>query len=317
MTILDLVAPESRREIQERLQRRASGLPTEAAYEFLGLRADGTRFPCRTQVVGVELADGPAVMVFHTDLTETRQAMQALSESEERYRTLLHQSAEGVMVLDDTGSITEWNLAMERITGMSRCEAVGRSAWDVATALSPTAERTPAVRDRLRNLVRTSLRRAEDHSKSREAVIQRTDGQLRSVAQTTFAIRIAGRTNLGVLIDDVTDRKRAEEARTRTEAALHQAQKMEALGTLSGGIAHDFNNILTAIVANAELLSTQLPRGSETQEMATEILTSSLRGADLTRQIPDVLTAKGRAAKATRPRCCCDRDAQSPGTLHP
>jgi two-component system cell cycle sensor histidine kinase/response regulator CckA len=57
---------------------------------------------------------------------------------------------------------------------------------------------------------------------------------------------------------DITQRERADEERAELEARLHQAQKAEAIGRLAGRIAHEFNNILTAILGNVELMTSEL-----------------------------------------------------------
>jgi signal transduction histidine kinase/ActR/RegA family two-component response regulator len=70
-----------------------------------------------------------------------------------------------------------------------------------------------------------------------------------------------------------------------TEAALRQAQKMEAVGQLTGGIAHDFNNLLAVIVGNLELVS---ERGAEMGPVADFLRAATgaaERGADLTQRL--------------------------------
>ena len=78
--------------------------------------------------------------------------------------------------------------------------------------------------------------------------------------------------------------QREIEERRSAEAALRQAQRMEAIGRLTGGIAHDFNNLLTVVSANAELLGSE-NLGQRGQRSAAAILRAADRGGRLTRQL--------------------------------
>jgi signal transduction histidine kinase/CheY-like chemotaxis protein len=73
--------------------------------------------------------------------------------------------------------------------------------------------------------------------------------------------------------------------RTRAEAALSQAQRIEAVGQLTGGVAHDFNNLLTVVLGNVDLISRfeALPP-REAAWLAT-IRSAAERGASLTSQL--------------------------------
>ncbi len=84
---------------------------------------------------------------------------------------------------------------------------------------------------------------------------------------------------------ELTKQKQAEKETKKLEAMLHQAQKMEAVGTLAGGIAHDFNNILGAILGYAELIKTSLSSADPTMRMQDQIITAALRARDLVKQI--------------------------------
>ncbi len=77
---------------------------------------------------------------------------------------------------------------------------------------------------------------------------------------------------------------REVDERRNAEAALRQAQRMEAIGRLTGGIAHDFNNLLTVVSANAELMRDSM-EGQPGQRHAAAILRAAGRGERLTRQL--------------------------------
>ena len=92
-------------------------------------------------------------------------------------------------------------------------------------------------------------------------------------------------------IEDITKRKEAELERTKLEARLHQAQKMEAIGTLAGGVAHDLNNVLSGIVGYPDLLLMQLPEDSPLKKGIITIRESGKKAAAI---VEDLLTLARR-----------------------
>jgi signal transduction histidine kinase len=111
---------------------------------------------------------------------------------------------------------------------------------------------------------------------------------LRSLSVSFFAISIFG----GLVTAVVTRMERSlllarqeTRLRERAERAALESQQLELVGRLAAGIAHDFNNNLTAIMGCAELLRMELPERASSRELADNILHSSERLAELTRQL--------------------------------
>ncbi|WP_438044347.1 ATP-binding protein [Sorangium sp. So ce128] len=88
-----------------------------------------------------------------------------------------------------------------------------------------------------------------------------------------------------VLVRDITERRRTEEALRQREERSRESQKMEALGRLAGGIAHDFNNMLMVMLGYGELLIRRLGPDSALRRDALQVTKAGERAAALTRQL--------------------------------
>jgi len=90
------------------------------------------------------------------------------------------------------------------------------------------------------------------------------------------------------VIQDITERKLAEEEREKLRHQLAQARKMESIGTLTSGIAHDFNNIMGIIVGNTELALENVPESNRAYSNLKQIRTASLRAANIVKQLSNL-----------------------------
>lgn len=86
-------------------------------------------------------------------------------------------------------------------------------------------------------------------------------------------------------VQDVTERKAAENEQLQLEANLRQMQKMDSIGRLAGGVAHDFNNLLTVIQMYADLMESQMSSEDPLLPKLAQIQRASERAGELTRQL--------------------------------
>jgi PAS domain S-box-containing protein len=263
---------------------RAAGLPQrvlmtaarEGKYEAEGwrVRKDGERFWASVIVDPIRDETGSLVGFAKVtrDITERREAEQAIADSAELARGIIDTALDAFVQIDDTGTVLEWNPQAEAIFGWSRQEAVGKT---LARLILPTSERARHHKG-LERFLRTGAARILDRRVQMQAL--RRDGKEITVELSITSLRRGERYLFNGFVRDLTEKLAAEEQ-------LHHALKMETIGQLTGGVAHDFNNLLTAIIGNLEVLTTKLPERGSAARYLESALRAAWRGSGLTEQL--------------------------------
>lgn len=151
-----------------------------------------------------------------------RFAEQALSESEERFRSFIEQSVDGVILIDEEGLLIEWNQAMKSITGLSSAETLGISAWEIQSRLLPPDRRAVYSPENFEEMLRQAIDNPQDSlvKRSNEIDIIALNGRRKSIIQTLFPIKTQRGYRIGGIVRDVSERRHAEEALQRSQEQL-------------------------------------------------------------------------------------------------
>ncbi len=133
-------------------------------------------------------------------------------KSEEKYRSIVEQSFDGIVMLKEDGEIIDWNRAMERITGLSREQALGQPAFAVQPKLAYAGnyalENQQNIIERIKSHL--ELNAQSDTPKILETEICALDGQIRLIQEVKFPIKTGHDQILGCFVRDVTEERRAE-----------------------------------------------------------------------------------------------------------
>jgi two-component system, cell cycle sensor histidine kinase and response regulator CckA len=115
--------------------------------------------------------------------------------------------------------------------------------------------------------------------------LHRLDGTDLQVEVRAVAFMDRGRLSAHLIVRDITERLAAEQAARQLEARLHEAQRMELVGTLAGGVAHEVNNMLQVISGFADFLLRDPRLSEDASEDVREIIKATTRAATVTRQL--------------------------------
>jgi PAS domain S-box-containing protein len=182
-------------------------------------------------------ADGKPFKMTGTiqDITERKEAEQALSASEEKYRALMNNAGEGILLADIDGNHLEANKKMIDLLGYPIEELLKLNF----TQIIPS-EDVESAKAAFKELIANGSGTVDN------ATIMGKDGKRIPVDISTSLVRYSGKIVVQGIFRDVSERQKMEEERLLLS-------KLESLGVLAGGIAHDFNNILTAVLGNINL----------------------------------------------------------------
>jgi len=192
---------------------------------------------------------------------------EALRESEEKYRTLVEQSHDGIYIYNRNRFLFINDRVCE-LTGYSKEELLDLDIWQL---IHPDD--------------RAGIEKYEiDRSIGKEIPnvyqirIITKDGQIRFVELSVRIITYQGESAILGMGRDISDQLKLSEERQKV-------QRLESLGIFAGGIAHDFNNFLTGILGNISLAKTMTEPGSEIYRILSNSENASNKASSLTHQL--------------------------------
>ncbi|MBN3855020.1 response regulator [Paraburkholderia sp. Ac-20340] len=207
-----------------------------------------------------------------------------LHSSEQRWRAVFENAPIGVVVLRTAGQFIASNPAFQHMVGYSGIELAKLNAIEISHE-----EDARGIQGQIARLIGGDIvtARFEQRFVHRDGTMIWTDISIARVSSSEYRLeQSSGHEDVLVAtLEDVTQRRLSEIERSRLEAQLMQAQKLEALGTFAGGIAHDFNNILGAILGYGERALHALDARTPAHRYIEQVMNAGNRARSLVERI--------------------------------
>lgn len=261
-------------------------------FEVHARRADGAVFPASLTSRLIEFQGEAAIVSGVLDLTEQKRAereiarqREALRRSEQRFRTIAEAHPVPVLIV---------RRADRRVLYASQpfLELMRVTSDEVAQMTSAAMFADDGERERI-----TAALRAKVEVRNAEATMRRPDGSMFASAITARAVEYEGEDAAVFGIVDLTEQKKAEAEIVRQREALHQSEKLNALGSLLANVAHELNNPLSVVVGYATMMRDTAPDDA-TRQRAIKVQAAAERCA---RIVKTFLTMARRKPEAFTP----------------
>ena len=216
----------------------------------------------------------------YEDITNEIQLQKAIDKSEKKYKEIVQNANSIILRMDPTGKVIFFNEFAEKIFGYKEKEILNKNI--IGTIV-------PGKDTKGYNLQKMILEISQniDKYKINENENITKNGTIKYISWANKPIF----DNNGKLKEilcigtDLTEKKYAEQEKKKLEQQLHQAQKMEVVGTLAGGIAHDFNNSLAIIFGYSDILLRQVPKDNKIYSYVKHIMNAAKHSKELVNQI--------------------------------
>ncbi len=272
----DLCHPDDRAPTRERISEMFRSRKA-CRVQYRRLHKDGTYHWIESHLVQIPTEAGNAACFLSVarDISAQMETQETLRRREAQYRNLLDALPDIVCRFNREGRMLYLTSSIERETGLTAADLVGRNISEV----SRTEEQRLRWTEGIERVFRTGA------VQEFEFIFPTPRGE------RTFHTRLVPETsgedveNVLSITQDVTESRLALTQQLMMEKRLQEGQRMESLGVLAGGIAHDFNNLLMSIMGYTELSLNTLPADHEVREHLEQVQIASKRAADLTRQM--------------------------------
>lgn len=147
------------------------------------------------------------------DITSLRHNEEALAHNEVLFRSVIEQSNEGIVLIDNEGKVMIWNRRQVEITGLEPADTLGRYIWEVLYDLgTPERKASPGVLEEGKKRMLDILQKKQSTylGQPMESEIVRNDGAVRLISTTLFPVEFGDQYLLGAIHRDITDAKKAE-----------------------------------------------------------------------------------------------------------